>query len=410
MGRFVDVWGGRRVEAISTARSAALLVISGFAVLMGPGVATAQERSAETGVEVLESAREARSHTVRRGDTLWDLAGVYLANPFGWPQIYEINTTVIENPHWIYPGEVLALPGAVVVADRLRNEPLDSSSADLWEPVERVARGPQSEGRGVTWFGGPSVFDTSPIGRTILGGLDVEPYSSPALVSPGDFHRSPMLVEKNDYRSSYGKTTRVIDGNPLHMRIPPAIRLRDIVVIEFKELEVLTGDELRAIRWHSGVRGFEIAESLARLRVLAVEQEKDKNLVRAVVTHLYSDFSIGDPVIRAERFDTPATLQQIADDGDFHVELIGAEVKQALLSEGDMVFIDAGSEDGVRIGDEFVFFDPRDDADSRLEDRLATVRIMRVEATTATARIEDLKDASPEKGSVGRRIRRAVGS
>lgn len=409
MGRFVDVWGGRRAEAPWTTRSAALLAISGFALVGIPSLAIAQERSAETDVEVLESARHVPSHTVRRGDTLWDLAGFYLANPFNWPQIYEINTTVIENPHWIYPGEILSLPGAVAVADQLRNDPLDAAAADLWEPVERVAAGPQDSGRGVSWFGGPSEFDSSPIGRTFLGGLDVEAYRAPALVGPGDFYRAPMLVEKNDYKS-YGTTRRVIDGNPLHMRIPPAIRLRDIVEIELQDLELLPGDELRAIRWHGGTRGFEIGESVAMLRVLAIEQERNKDVARAVVTQLYGGFTIGDPVIRAERFDTPSTLQQVEDDGELQVELIGVEINQALLSEGDMVFIDAGAEAGVRIGDEFIFFDPRDDADARVEDRLATVRIMRVEATTATGRIEDLRDASPEKGSGGRRIRRAVGS
>ncbi|MCG8467029.1 MAG: LysM peptidoglycan-binding domain-containing protein [Gemmatimonadetes bacterium] len=401
MGGFVDVWG----RGVGTTRYVALLaVFSGF---VAPGATFAQERAEEPEVEILESAQP-RSHTVERGDTLWDLAGFYLANPFRWPDIYEINTRVVEDPHWIYPGEVLAIPGAVVVADRLRNDPLEAASEDIWEPVERRAAGPSRDySRGVTWFGGPSIFDSSPIGKTVLGGLDVETYRAPALVSFGDFYRAPMLVEKNDYRS-HGRTKRVIEGNPLHMRIPPAIRLRDIVVIELEDLVVRPGDRLRAIRWRDGTRGLEIAESLALLDVLVVEGDDREQFARAVVTQLYGDFSIGDPVIPAETFDVPATLQQTEADGELRVELIGLEVKQALLSEGDMVFIDAGTEDGVRVGDEFAVFDPRDDADARIEDRLATIRVIRAEAETATARIEDLKDAAPEKGSEGRRVRRAV--
>src|SRR5690348_3219936 len=49
-------------------------------------------------------------HTVKKGDTLWDLANFYLRNPFLWPQIYKLNTDIVRNPHWIYPGQRLRLP------------------------------------------------------------------------------------------------------------------------------------------------------------------------------------------------------------------------------------------------------------------------------------------------------------
>ena len=43
-------------------------------------------------------------HTVRRGDTLWDLSGHYYGNSWNWPKVWSFNPQ-ISNPHWIYPGD-----------------------------------------------------------------------------------------------------------------------------------------------------------------------------------------------------------------------------------------------------------------------------------------------------------------
>ncbi|PKF60782.1 peptidoglycan-binding protein [Psychromonas sp. psych-6C06] len=48
------------------------------------------------------------TYTVVKGDTLWDISAHFLNTPWLWPRLWQANSQV-ENPHLIYPGDVLTL-------------------------------------------------------------------------------------------------------------------------------------------------------------------------------------------------------------------------------------------------------------------------------------------------------------
>jgi len=51
------------------------------------------------------------THTVKEGDTLWDITETYYGDPYQWPRVWSYNPE-ITNPHWIYPdADVRLRPG-----------------------------------------------------------------------------------------------------------------------------------------------------------------------------------------------------------------------------------------------------------------------------------------------------------
>jgi LysM repeat protein len=143
---------GLRARTLTTTAAATLLLAAGASAWGAPGnfPVTPQQRStakqvAEAGVPLSELAPNAPdSHTVVKGDTLWDISKLFLRSPWRWPELWGMNLDQIRNPHLIYPGQVLVLEkvggrarlrvaggegttGTIKLSPRVRSGPLDTN-------------------------------------------------------------------------------------------------------------------------------------------------------------------------------------------------------------------------------------------------------------------------------------------
>jgi hypothetical protein len=102
-------------------RSTLALAAAGLAALVATGAhaqrypitptqRSTAEQVAQAGVPLSELAPNAPDqYTVKRGDTLWAISGLFLKSPWRWPELWGMNLQEVQNPHLIYPGQQLVL-------------------------------------------------------------------------------------------------------------------------------------------------------------------------------------------------------------------------------------------------------------------------------------------------------------
>ncbi len=334
-------------------------------VLAGPAPAHAQEE--EEAQEQVQQQVPEGDHEVVRGNTLWDLAARFYGDPYQWPVIHEANRDRVVDPHWIYPGQILTIPGLEGEAD----QEVMVARAD---PVRMPGTG---AGDRTVFYSAGSGEDE---GVRVVG----LPPSERFAVSPDDFHSAPWLRALGRESSAIGRVVGFTGGEEQRSNLQTA-----------KPFD-RGGDRRREVGMM--LQTFRVAREIPELGnvmvptgLLTVAAIEEAGVV-GVVSREYDRLRIGDAVRLAPRFPLELGVHPLdvtGRGGPVATIVTFGDVHQ-LYNEGDIAILDVGRVDGVQVGDEFVHVANHGRGWSgEVEGR---VRVVSVQEEHASARIVDLRN------------------
>lgn len=179
-------------------------------------------------------------YVVVKGDTLWDISARFLRDPWLWPEVWYVNPQ-IENPHLIYPGDVISLvyvdgqpqlrlqrgQRTIKLSPQVRREPLERAIPTI--PVDAIKQ----------FLTRPLVVEKDELAnapyivesadehlitgagdRVYVRGIDGEAYRSYNVVRPGEPYVDPDTGEVLGYEALFLADAQVQRfGDPATLKV-----------------------------------------------------------------------------------------------------------------------------------------------------------------------------------------------
>jgi len=143
--------------------------------------------------------QEIKDYKVQQGDTLWDISQKELIDPFLWPKVWKENPD-IPNPDRIMPGQIIKIPLYLLRKDAPKEEAVSEPVVEAEPPKAPVAM-PEparpkpkplvnaklyiSSGYIASTVNGLGLIVGSPSGKTLLGSHDMAFVTTKATYKPG---------------------------------------------------------------------------------------------------------------------------------------------------------------------------------------------------------------------------------
>lgn len=261
----------------------------------------------QAAVELNEDVPE--TYIVKDGDTLWGISGMYLREPWRWPELWDVNPQ-IDNPHLIFPGDRLYL---------------------IWidgEPKLRVARGRdvklQPNMRVTPLDLAIPIIPLDQIGPWLM---------RHRILGADDLNNSAYVVAGDQQHLISAPGDRVFGRGPF----PDGERAYGIYRASDSYVDPLTGEVL----------GYQ-AQDIGNARLLSSNTQEVTELE---ITRVTEEVRIADRLLPLEERILDATFQPRAPDVDIEDGfMIAVDGGLTQIGEMSIVVLNKGKRDGLQIG------------------------------------------------------------
>lgn len=337
---------------------------------------------------------KASAHTVKAGDTLWNIARAYLGDPFLWPQIYKLNTDVVEDPHWIYPGEVLKLvaaPGQTAVPTQDTPPPVAPAPAQAApQPVPppppavievEQGQGAASDTAGMELFRRRRVVN---VGNAFKTYREVKYHPLRA----GEFYSGGFLTEGASF--PFGTLLGPVTPEQIETsRARAAVQIySQVAVVPPAGASYAANDTLVVVNRREGPVGY--GEIVVPTGMVRITRQNGAQAVGEVIS-VFGPIRDGQSVLPAEKFADPGAVEYARVSNGLEGRVLVARDLRELRLPQHVLFLDIGKQSGVALGD---LFEARRDpgpqrraAADAVDEVMATLQVIHLRDRTATVKV-----------------------
>lgn len=317
------------------------LVASAFAQTapITPAQRDTATQVAHSGVPLSELAPSAPdNYTVKSGDTLWGISGLFLARPWRWPELWGMNLQEVRNPHLIYPGQQLFLlkkDGRALLSTR------GASSGEL--TTVRVS--PRTRSASLTSSALPTLNPSL-----------IEPFlADPIVVDENSLQQAPRIVATREQRVMLSKGDRAygrgspeapladVQGLPVNYRV-----VRNAVPLKDPQSGEILGYEAYYLGQAALLKGEstrETTDSAGKITVDVVPASLD--ILAAKEEIRVGDRLLPEPARELLSYVPRAPTQSV--EGRV-VSIYGSGVTNSNAAQSQVVSINKGTRDGLQHG------------------------------------------------------------